>query len=282
MNTDDLLKKLKLIVFDLDGTLLNDEGDIGRESMRLIKELGQTGVQFTFATGRLHSALVEYAEELNIRTPLISLDGALIKSYPDGKIIHQTFIKAHHIKKIITYSEQYLIKMAMCHADAIYYTEHNETIPDLIDKFGAKFLEIDSYDNIINGTLEIVMVSEYKEKLKFINKRLNFPYSIGLSTSYAKSHSNENLYYLEVRRSGSTKGSGLKRLIRHLGINIKHTAVIGDWYNDLSLFQTDAVKVALSNAVPDIRGLANIVTAKSNNEDGVSEFLEMVLRAKRG
>jgi hydroxymethylpyrimidine pyrophosphatase-like HAD family hydrolase len=60
-----------------------------------------------------------------------------------------------------------------------------------------------------------------------------------------------------------------------------HAAVIGDWYNDITMFQTKAIKVAMVNAIPELINVADIVTTKSNREDGTAEFFEMVLKSKR-
>jgi len=53
-----------------------------------------------------------------------------------------------------------------------------------------------------------------------------------------------------------------------------------DWYNDRELFEESGVKVAVANAVPEIKRMASIVTERNNDQDGVAEFLEMVLKAK--
>ena len=275
------LQKLKLIVFDLDGTLLNDEGEIGAESVKLVKKLKELGVLFTFASGRLYSALTQYAAQLGINSPIISLDGAFIKSFPDGDAISEAYIPRAKVEKAISYADRFLIKYALCHAEAIYYTEHNEVVPDLVDKFGAKFQEVDTYNGLLEKTLEILFISDYKDKLRYVKKCLDFPKTFGLITSYSKSTSNEGLYFLEVKRKGSTKASGLVHLIRNLHISIRETAVIGDWYNDISLFETKAIKVALENAVTDIKERADIITKRNNNQDGVAEFLELVLKAKQ-
>ncbi|MEJ2618425.1 MAG: HAD hydrolase family protein, partial [Ignavibacteriaceae bacterium] len=72
------------------------------------------------------------------------------------------------------------------------------------------------------------------------------------------------------------------RLIKYLKIKPNEAAVIGDWYNDISLFKTKAFKVALANAVPEIKRMADLITERNNNEDGTAEFLEKLLKAKRG
>lgn len=277
-----ILNKLKVIVCDLDGTLLSTDGMIGKETIRLVKILKEKGMQFSFASGRLHSALIYYAETLNIKTPLISLDGSLIKSFPNGNVIFESFVPERYVTKAINLADKYLLKIALCQSEAIYYTESNSVIPNMMDKFGAKYEEVSSYDNYTANTLEIVFASDYKESIKYVKKKLTFPYAFGLNTSYFKSHSHSGIYYLEVRKTGINKGTGLKRLLKYLNLKEKETAVIGDWYNDRALFETGALKIAMANAVPEIKSRADFITNKTNNEDGVAEFLEMVLKSKQG
>jgi len=71
------------------------------------------------------------------------------------------------------------------------------------------------------------------------------------------------------------------RLLKHLSIKPSQAAVIGDWYNDITMFQTNAVKVAVANAIPELINTADYVTTKSNRDDGTAEFFEMVLKSKR-
>ena len=80
---------------------------------------------------------------------------------------------------------------------------------------------------------------------------------------------------------GSSKGEGLKKLLKYLKLKEKETAVLGDWYNDKSLFETDALKIAVANAVPELKYMADFVTKRTNNEDGVAEFLKMLYKAKK-
>ncbi len=107
-----------------------------------------------------------------------------------------------------------------------------------------------------------------------------FHYSFGLNTNYYKSHRNKGIYYIESRKHGCSKGTGLKRLQKHLKIKMKETVVVGDWYNDRSLFETKAIKVAVANAVPEIQRLADHITQRTNNEDATAELFEMILEAK--
>lgn len=56
---------------------------------------------------------------------------------------------------------------------------------------------------------------------------------------------------------------------------------MGDWYNDISMFETDALKVAVANAVPEIKRLADFITKNTNDNDAAADFLELVLKSKK-
>jgi Cof subfamily protein (haloacid dehalogenase superfamily) len=281
MELENKLKRIRLIVFDLDGTLLSSDGTIGENSKQLVEELQEMGVHFSFATGRLHSAITSFAEELNMRSPLISLDGCLIKSFPENKVIFESNLKRRHVLKAIEYAEKYLINVALCHGDAIYYTENNSIIPRITDKFGARYEEVDSYEDWSDNTLEILCAGENLNVIKYVQGRMDFPYLFGLSSASFRSQRHEGIFYLEIRRKGSSKRTGVMRLLKNYNLSIHEAAVCGDWYNDISLFQTKALKVAMANAVPEIKGFSDIILEKSNKEDGTADFLEMVLKAKK-
>lgn len=282
MINKETLKKLDLILFDLDGTLLNKYGDIGEKSIEYVHELKKMGVRFSFATGRLHNSIIEYAQVLGLETPLISLDGAIIKSYPENKIIYESYIKTSYVQKAITMSDNALLKIALSHDEAIYNTASNSLVPQLMDKYDAKFVEVETYNDYISRTLEIIIIGDYKKSIKKIEEKMQFPSAFGLKTSFYKSQDQENVYFLEIRNKKCSKGNGLLKLLKYLKIKIKHTAVIGDWYNDRSLFRTKALKIAVGNAVEEIKSMADYITKKTNNEDATAEFLEMVIKAKKG
>jgi hydroxymethylpyrimidine pyrophosphatase-like HAD family hydrolase len=176
-------------------------------------------------------------------------------------------------------ADKYLLKIALCHDSAIYYTDENALLPNILEKFGAKYQKVSSYENYISGTLEVVIVGDYHDTVKHVSNKMAFPYTYGVRTVFYKSQG--NTYYLEIRKMGSSKGEGLKKLLKYLKLKEKETAVLGDWYNDKSLFETDALKIAVSNAVPELKYMADFVTKRTNNEDGVAEFLKVLYKAKK-
>lgn len=281
MLNKELLRNIELVVFDLDGTLLDNDGNLGEETKTLVKELSGLGVKFSIATGRLLSAVTEIADILEIKIPLITLDGTLIQRYPGEKSIFESYLPAKYVWRALKLADKYLLKVVLCHGSAIYYTEENAHISQIHDKSGAKYQQIFSYENFVSETLEVVIVGDYKDNVRYVVKKMSFPYTLGIRSSYYKSQSQDGTYTLEIRKMGCSKGEGLRKLVSHLKIKMHHTAVIGDWYNDKSLFDTDALKIAVANAIPEIKRMADLVTIRNNNEEGVAEFLKMLLQAKR-
>jgi HAD superfamily hydrolase (TIGR01484 family) len=152
----------------------------------------------------------------------------------------------------------------------------------MLDKFGAKYRAVDSYEKYIDRTLEIVFSSDLKDSIEFVRDRFVFPFAIGCGISFFRSHVHDGVYYLEIRRAGSNKGKGLKRLLQHMKIKQQEAVVMGDWYNDISMFELKTIKVAVANSIPEIIRMADYVTKKTNREDGVASFLKMLLTAKKG
>ena len=281
MSDKERLKNIKIVVSDLDGTLLKNDGSVGLETKKLIRELHNYDVLFSFATGRLHSAVTDIAKDLEIKNPIISLDGSVIKDFPSGETIFESFLKKKYVEKAVKYADDYLLNVALCHSDAIYYTEFNTVIPKLLNKFGAKYKEVSSYENLLDKTLEIVFAGDNKESIEFVKDKFTFPYAFDCNASYYRSQSKRGLFYLDIRRAGSSKGKGLKRLLKYLNIKTHQAVVMGDWYNDISMFESDAIKVAVANSIPELIRNADHVTERSNNNEGPAEFLEMILQAKK-
>ena len=275
------LSNIKLIVSDVDGTLLKEDGTLGSKTKNLISQLMERGIKFSLATGRLHSAVANLASEIKLNGAVMSLDGSVIKDYSSDQIIYESFLKPSKVIKAITLAGKHLVNIALCHADAIYFTENNSFIPEVLSKYGAKYQEVEYYDNYINNVLEIIFVSDMQESITKIRDHFVFPKTFGCNISYYRSSSKKNMYFLEVRRSGSSKGKAVKRILKHYKMDWSNVAVLGDWYNDISMFDTYALKIAVANAVPEVMLKANVVTRGTNEDEGACEFFEMVLKSKR-
>ena len=80
-------------------------------------------------------------------------------------------------------------------------------------------------------------------------------------------------FFVELVPKGIDKAQSLERLLQHLGLNATNLIAFGDGYNDMSMIKYANIGVAMANAAPELRAIADYVTL-SNEEDGVGVFLE--------
>ena len=276
---NDRLKKIKLIVSDVDGSIANSKNEIGDETKELVKKLAAKDVKITFATQRIHSSVLDFAEELGIDIPIISINGALIKDIK-GNILSKSVVDPKIVKKAMDFADKYFVRIALVHEDEIVYTESNSVLRDFMYRLGADYKIVDSYDDYTDNILEIIMMGNEKSVVRHIQQKINFPWKLFHTAKYFRSSTKLGVYHLEVKKSGTSKKTGIRKLVKHLGYHKNQVAVIGDWFNDRVLFEYGGFNVALQNAVAELKLKADYITEKTNDEDGVAEFLKMVYDSK--
>jgi Cof subfamily protein (haloacid dehalogenase superfamily) len=269
------LKRIKLVVSDVDGTLTTNENQVGEQTVDLVKKLRSKGVLTTFATQRIHSSIVDFAMELGIEIPMISINGALIQDLK-GDAIFKAVINPKYVKKALDFCEIFFVRIALVYNDEIVYTENNSVLKDFMYRIGTNYRLVDSYKDYENNVLEIIMMGNEKSVIKHIQKKLNFPFKLYVYAKYYRSSTRLGIYNLEIRKTGTSKLTAMKKLARHLKCRKHEIAVLGDWYNDRELFEFGGLNVALQNAVAELKNNAHYITEKTNNEDGVGEFLQLL------
>jgi len=263
-------------VIDIDGTLVDAQGRIGSKSLHLAKELKSKGILCTLSSARSFHYSADIAEMLDIDVPFVTYDGALIKDRK-GKVYFEGIIKEKVIRKAIEFAENNYGKITICDHDNLYITPRNKVVKDY-SRMSAPIKEVESFDGI-NSVLEILVYCEDKSSLRHIRKCFSFPNNIGITLNFTKSP-NHDYYLLTIKKKGSDKLASVKRLVKILGLKRKNVAVVGDWHNDMPLFDYGAYNFAVQNAIPELKRKADFVTKSTNNEDAVGEVLEMVHKHK--
>ena len=272
------LKKIKLVVSDVDGTLINESHQIGALTQDLVHKLKEKNILFSLATQRIYSSLIPIIKTLNIDIPIISLNGALVKS-PKGEVLAKHVIKVSTVEKALKLAKKHFVRVALCVNDEIIYTDDNSVLKDFMSRVGTTYRLVDSYDKYVGEVLEIIMMGNEKKTVKTIQGKFKMPFSFSLKAKYYRSNSMDRVYNLEILKKGVSKKTGLKALTKHLGIKKDEVLVFGDWYNDRDLFDFGGFNVALNNAVPELKAKAHYITEKSNDEDGVGDFLKLLYDA---
>jgi Cof subfamily protein (haloacid dehalogenase superfamily) len=266
------IKDIKLIVIDIDGTLVDSEGQIGEKTLHLAKELKKHGIHCTLSSARSFHYSAHLADELEIDIPFVTLDGALIKDRK-GNTVFRGLIKDTLVRKAIKLAEENYGKITMCDENNLYVTPRNAVVKEYT-KLNAPIMEVSDF-SAVKDILEVLVFCEDKVSLKFIKQNFGYFDRRGISLSVTKSPRND-YYLLTIKNIGSNKFESVRRLVKHLGLNRKNVAVIGDWHNDMPLFEYGAYNIAVQNAIPELKRKADYVTNSTNNEDAVGEALELV------
>ena len=116
---------IKLVISDLDGTLLDRDHQISEANKLAIFEAVQSGVTVTIATGRMYPSALPYAKQLGVDVPIITYNGAVIKSV-SGEILYEQCLDTGVAQEIITLCQENDWYIQTIDDDNLYFKEHNE------------------------------------------------------------------------------------------------------------------------------------------------------------
>ena len=254
------LKNIKLIVADLDGTLLHDDKSLDQNIKSVLIE---KNVPLTFVSGRNVHIIQDYIKELNISLPYITNNGA--NMFLGNTCIYECPIDSSELKtclKILVANKVAFLAYTNQIIYSVGYQEGLDTFKNrLIGK--CKIVENANIEDIVSESIfKVVMIHPNMEKIK---NQLN---SVCDKTVCMQS---EGVIYTLTNKD-STKGKTLKKLLEYLDIDSSSVLAFGDNYNDISMFEV-VDGVAMENAQESLKEVAKYLT-KSNEDDGVSYFIQ--------
>ncbi len=274
------LRNIKLIVFDLDGTLLDDSGKIPEETVSRIKAAGLLGIKTTIATGRIHDEAAEFAEQLGLEIPIVSSNGAAVIDYPSGEVIDLNVISRELLERILKLINSYGASAAFVTPEKIFYTGKIVWFQPIIKSRSEKFLYIKNFNNLKGKIIEIVTVMNSLEKTRNFLEHFEFPSVIGLRIKYFRSNEDKEKFYVRIKKAGYSKALAIRELAKRMKIKVNEIAVVGGGYNDRSLFAAGFVKVAVANAMEELKEDADYVTQRTNDQGAAKEFLDLVIKSR--
>ena len=267
--------KYKLIVADLDGTLLNGKVELSERTVEAIGRYQAAGGLFTYATGRSEESAKIFADKAGIHIPGISFNGGKIVSLADGGVIYETFLEAEASKKAYA-------ALRALNKDVVVYLEKSRHVAEytpVIDRYLERIRRgvhiIKDINRVIIGdnTLKKLLVIDPKQEEELI---LNAVRPI-FGDKFNSVKSDPQFY--EILPPGTSKGTALEVLAHYLGIGLGETVAVGDHLNDVSMIEAAGLGVAVANAVPEALAAADYVT-DSNDGDGVANVIDMVMRGE--
>ena len=270
--------KYKLLVLDVDGTLLNDEREISKRTLAALLKVQQMGVRIVLASGRPTYGLMPLAKTLELGNYggfVLSYNGCQIIKAQNGEILFERRINPEMLP--------YLEKKARKNGLAIF-TYHNDTLitdsPDneyikneaLLNNL--KIIKEDEFSTAIDfAPCKCMLVSDKEEAL--IELEQHWEKRLAGTLDAFRSEP----YFLEVVPCGVNKANTLGALLEHLGVTREEVIAVGDGVCDVTMLQLAGMGVAMGHSQDSVKVCADYVTA-SNEEDGVALAVEKLILAE--
>jgi Cof subfamily protein (haloacid dehalogenase superfamily) len=266
---------LKLIAIDLDGTLLNSKNAISPRTETAIRRAAESGIVVTIATGRMYRSALAIAQKLGLDVPLITYNGALVRSVSGKTYYHRPIPEslAHKVMELFKgmgwYIQTYLTT-PICPQPRRKGQSLCRHRWGGSDPFGRRAI----YAR--RGTHKDARIADSPEEAGAMCESLKTDFGTKLFIAISQA---PNATYVEICHPEVSKGKALAMLAQNLSIKKEEIMAIGDSGNDVSLLDAAGIPVAMANARSEVKERASIIT-KSNDEDGVALVIESALEAR--
>ena len=270
------MQKIKLIVLDLDGTLLNDKKKISSKSICAMKKLINKGIYIVPTSGRISNDEIVQKELVPIGVRyFIGENGGIIKDCIEHKNLKVVSMNLFESIDLIKKLEEEQIFTYFVSNEKLYYSTKNIT-NFLINTFNEFF----KASSVTEGSLIDVIRNKNAIPEK-IGTLLNNPNDgkkiIEFRNKYQKILiMQSNILAVEACSRETSKGIALKWLCDKLKISMDAVVTIGDCESDISMLEYAGISVAMGNAMEEVKKHAKIVI-DNNNNDGVGKFLTDIL-----
>lgn len=263
---------IKLIAIDLDGTLLDGKKRISERNKQALQQAKAQGVKVVLCTGRPLRAIEPFLHELELQDEgdySITFNGGLVQKNDTGEVMERATLEVSDVQSLVALAEELDLPMDVLSHDTVIILDpsknHKTLYPELsplLHRETAKVAELPA-DRLYNK----VVVGYHKDYLDEQIQKI--PATVREQYEVIKTRDN----LLEFMPKGITKAYGISLLAKDLVIEQEEVMCIGDEENDLPMIEYAGIGVAMANAIPRVKEIADVVT-DSNEEDGVAKVVE--------
>lgn len=264
------MENKKAIFLDIDGTIVDYDGNIPPSAISAIQQARKNGHKVILTTGRSKAEIYDHLWDIGV-DGLIGGNGSYVEY--QGTVIQHQVIPVESVKKAITWMKKYHIGYYLECNSGLYGSSNlpyeaakiiGEPTEENMDKIRSIFpLMIYSDDIIPDDVNKISFVLPSAISLDEIKEQFDDKFLVGSWSLTGKSHE-----FGEFGQKGINKGTAVRKLLDHLQLDLKYTVAFGDGLNDMELITLCHVGVAMGNAEERLKEVADFVT-KPVNEDGL-------------
>jgi Cof subfamily protein (haloacid dehalogenase superfamily) len=259
--TADKLSRIRLLIADIDGTLVTREKLLTPRSVQAVQRLMDAGILFGVTTGRPPAGTRMLVDRLPGLKFIAGFNGGIVVRR-DFSLFKQNLLSAAAAKQVVQVIEEHKL-------DVWLYTDKDWFVRDpkayRVDReqsnvqFPPKVAP--TFDGLFDRVAKIVGVSADHEAVVSCEKNVQAKFGASVSAARSTSH------YLDVTHPNANKGEVVLMASEFGGIPTAEIATIGDMANDITMFKKSGLSIAMGNASPEVQKAATCVTA-SNEEDG--------------
>lgn len=260
----------KLIALDMDGTLLKDDKTISKENCHAIKKAKEKGVKVVLATGRPKKGIEKYLKQLDLISDTdycIAYNGGVIENTGTNEILYKKLLKCEDVHYLYSLSKELGVNIHALTPTSCISPKLTKYTQLEVDLNGIDFEEVDLSKITEETSVIKTMFVDEPEKISSIMDKI--PKEVYEKYTVVRSAP----YFLEFLDKSVHKGAGVKFLAESLGINENEVICMGDAGNDMHMIKYAGLGVAMENAFPEVKKIANYIT-HSNEENGVAHIID--------
>lgn len=274
----------KMIVVDLDGTLLNDYKKVSQENLKAIKRAyDEKNVITVIATGRQLEYARNISETCSLGNYIIACNGGIVQDVLTNEYIYKSSFSNEEVLKIrkVFLEEHVDVMMIYTDGEIIVESKNDSEFLDSGINVNNEKIEGKNIEKEINKNKNILkslcLIIGDKKALENVIKKLNNMENIETSGIcnylYKTKDKKYETAYIDIMKNGVSKRNAIKIVADKLGIKQEEIIVMGDGRNDIPMFDGVGLSVAMENSVDEVKEKADYITA-SNNDDGVAKSIK--------
>ena len=292
MSNDQPPLRPRLLLADVDGTLVTREKKLTDRTVAAVKKLREQGIEFAVTSGRPPRGMQMLIEPLGLTTPLAAFNGGLFVK-PDLSIISEQVLGREVVEPIVKIIEEHGLDVWIYRGNDWFVRERHGSHVDR-EEWTVKFPPqvVSSYDGVLDQVAKIVGVSDDLDAVARCEQavRAAFGPQVGTRQSNPQRHegagpivtaARSQPYYLDVTHPEANKGSVVLTLAKMLNLRPEEIASVGDMPNDIPMFAMGGLSIAMGQASDEVKGAAAESTTSSEEEGFANAVEKFILQAGR-
>lgn len=285
---------MKVIVTDLDGTLLDSNKMISSENSQALQRAAVAGFTIVVATGRFYSNAYTVCRESGLNPYIISNNGAFVYT-PAGELLQSTGLTPACVQPAVDWLQEHGYFFSLCTDREVYVPTNtgqmlqaeieaalmkqeplNVKKAQQLQEWIMNLPETRFVDDLRTVAEQVILANISAFSFlgdKLSQGRQHFAQQEGLALSISEE------YIFEMIPPMASKGNAVEFLTNQLGVSLREVMAIGDHYNDLSMLERAGWSVAMGNAEAKVKAVSHYI-APSNDCHGVAHAVEKMMLAK--